>query len=357
MSADRRRQAGFQLVSACEQLLDASGPTALSQVTGRSKSWWSKLQSGKDAAFPTWETLRRILPASVSEQVLEQLQAEWCAAWSHWQGVELLPAANGAPDLAAMRHARDGARNTYLSGRYADALRIYRLLIALLKALPEADGSDERHVLVADCWSDMSSCHVQLGEATAGVQAARNAVAAQHRAGTDGVYARHQLALAYLHAGCLQEADKELSAVIGIYQGNGLKCEIIRARRDRVNVLFAEGRYAAATRALRRILSSAMDFEPRFRYPTMLKMAESLALQHRAEEARDCLDRALVYAERNADELRDHLHRAHAQAHLDYLQRAIVSLEAAPPDAPPALKPFVWDVKHAEPEPAVTDYT
>src|SRR5690349_10496858 len=69
---ERRREAGWALLQACEELLGVRGPTALAALTGRSKAWWSKL-SCRATCFPTWKELKELLPAETTEPERERL--------------------------------------------------------------------------------------------------------------------------------------------------------------------------------------------------------------------------------------------------------------------------------------------
>ena len=76
----RKRDAGFMLVGACEGVLGVRGPSALAALTGRSKSWWSKLASGA-AAFPDWEELEALLPAGLTAEEREDLHLRYRRVW------------------------------------------------------------------------------------------------------------------------------------------------------------------------------------------------------------------------------------------------------------------------------------
>src|SRR5438105_230100 len=77
------------LATACEEALGIRGPTALAALTGRSKSWWSKLSSGA-AAFPTWEELERLLPAGLAADERESLHLRYRRAWLWLYDPEML---------------------------------------------------------------------------------------------------------------------------------------------------------------------------------------------------------------------------------------------------------------------------
>lgn len=235
----RRRDAGLRLVTACEQALGVTGPSALARLTGRSKSWWSKLAAGA-AAFPTWEELEELLPSGTAEAERERLRHDHRRAWLGLYEPELLqrldspvPVGASLEDLQALLNTADALG--YQQEEQRTALRLLKILELLLLARDIQAMSREGLEILRECLDHQSVCEGQLGNPATSIAIARRSVAYQRAGGSrlGELLARHALGIALRHPlGCRARAVAEFEALQKAYARLGMVPELVRARRD-----------------------------------------------------------------------------------------------------------------------------
>lgn len=235
----QRREAGLMLVAACEQALNVSGPTGMARLTGRSKSWWSKLASGA-AAFPTWEELEALLPEALPAAERESLHHRYRRAWLGLYEPELVerldspvPVRASLADMQALLQAAIGLE--YLQEDHRTVLRLLKILEMLMLARDVRSLSREELEVLRECLDHQSICVGQLGDPRASLAIAQRSVTFQQAGGSrlGELLARHTVGLALRHpACCLARAVDEFETLQKEYDRLGMVHELVRARRD-----------------------------------------------------------------------------------------------------------------------------
>jgi tetratricopeptide (TPR) repeat protein len=245
LEPDRRsRDAGFLLVAACENVLGVRGPTAVAKLTGRSKSWWSKLAAGT-VPFPAWKELERLLPAELGQRDRQILQARYRRAWLGLYDPELqerldspVPMRATLGELYALLHTA-GAMG-YERADPSIALRLQGMLERLLVSRGIPALSSEELFILRECLDHQSICHGELGDYAESIATARRSIQYQRAGGSHSgeLYGRHVLGLAYQRVDGLQRARSlgkavaEFESLSREYRRWGMSHELIRARRD-----------------------------------------------------------------------------------------------------------------------------
>jgi hypothetical protein len=227
------------LVAACEGALGSGGPTALAALTGRSKSWWSKLASGV-AAFPTWEELEGLLPLGLTAEERESLHLRYRRAWLWLYDPELLerldqpaPVRCSMGDLLVL----EGTASVlgYVQGDHRTALRLLKIAETLLVARGVEALSREELFRLRECLDHQSVCECELGNYDLSIAVAQRSVRYQRAGGSrqNELIARHTVGLALTNpAGSLARALNEFEVLQREYQRLGMAHELIRAWRD-----------------------------------------------------------------------------------------------------------------------------
>jgi tetratricopeptide (TPR) repeat protein len=310
-----QREAGEKVFLACERLLGVEGPTALARHTRRSKTWWSRLRSGKGGALPSWTELERILPTDLPPPTWAAFRQVHREAWLLVHDPEQLQA---VPSLSlqelpeqSLAATRDLAFQAFRGGDYATALPPLKLLEHLLRSQGEGRLAIEDLRLLGDCLDQQSICHGHLGQHPEAIAAAQRREEVERKVGDDLrlTYAIHQVGLARHGAGQQKEAVRAFRLAQARYQRLGETGEVVRVRRDIAQVLMGFGHVTAGRRELVRILRDAGEVEPRYVFPVMLLLVEAYLWEGSAAAARRELSRIDAYVELHRATLADTLAR------------------------------------------------
>lgn len=304
----QKRDAGFMLVDTCEKVLGVCGPTALAALTGRSKSWWSKLASGA-AAFPTWEELEALLPPGMTVAERESLHRHYRRAWLLLYDPELRewfdtphPPRVGLADMKALKHS--AFILGYNRADHQEALRLLRILEMLLLSRGVESLSREELALLLDCLNHQSVCERELKQYDAAIAVARRSVGYQRAGGSrvGELLARHTVGLAQQQAGFLAQALKEFEELHREFQRLGLEPQVIGTRRDIGGTRLAMGRpEQGEAELLRSYEMPGQTGDSQFR--TGLWLAEASLHRRNVEQARRWLAKARVIERRYPKEI------------------------------------------------------
>jgi tetratricopeptide (TPR) repeat protein len=310
----QRREAGLMLMTACEEVLGVTGPTALAKLTGRSKGWWSKLNSGV-AAFPTWEEVEELLPPGLSDVERERLHLRYRQAWL-WRYDPVLIEQLDRPVAPQVRlHDLCALRNTsgvlaYHLGDHYTALRLTTILELLLVPRGIELLPPEELAILQDCLNLQSVCERELGHYETAIAVAQRSVKYQQTGGSHAgeLLAQHALGLALQMAQTdhrprtLAQAAKVFEDLHRECQRLGMTPEAIRAQRDLGITWLLMGRAQEAEAELRR----AYEVRPQSadsRFRSGLWLVDVSLQQGKTERARQWLTRTEVIARHSPDEI------------------------------------------------------
>lgn len=326
----RRREAGLALVEACEQALGVRGPTALAALTGRSKSWWSKLASGV-AAFPTWSELEGLLPPKITTPERERLHLRYRKTWLGLYDPELADLVDRPalvrPSLAEM-HAllHTGGHVGYSQGDHQTAPHLHRILETLLIGRGIQALSLEELGILLWCLDHQSACASELGNHSAAITIARRSLQYQRTADSrlGELAARHTVGLAHIKAGQRARAVEEFTVLRGEYQRLGARHELLRAWRDMATTQVKMGRQeegeAELVRAYEVPRQSADD-----QFETIRWLADTALRQGNVPQARRWLARLRNLTRRYPEETARLLARQYVSRDLANLERAVAT--------------------------------
>ncbi len=298
-----RREAGEHLFYACEAALGVEGPAALERLTARRRSWWSKLRSGGDSALPSWEKLLTILPSSVDSASLNRLRARHQEAWLRlhdpgllWLLHEQTRPAIPRPVLAATRTA---AGYAFERGDYGTALQCLRFVESSLQVDRREDLPGADLVLLGKALEEQCMCLLHLDQSAAATVAVQRAEIAFRMAGDliGETYAGHQLGLAYHKATRYDAAMRQFHDAQERYARLDLRDEAARAIRDSSFTLLAQGRVAAAERAMMDLLSAPYPLSLREAFLTRFYLVSISQARGDLEKARYWLAQAGAIAD------------------------------------------------------------
>jgi tetratricopeptide (TPR) repeat protein len=338
----RRREAGLALVDACEQALGVRGPTALAALTGRSKSWWSKLTSGI-AAFPSWEEVEALLPAGVTNVARERLHLSYRKTWLWLCDPVLLdrldapvPPQVSLEDLYALRNSAGVLAQSF--GDHRTALRLMDVLELLLVPRGIDALSGDELGLLQDCLNLQSVCKRELGDFETAVSVAQRSVKYQQTGcNPAGVaLARHALGLEqggagiHLNAAYLTKALKTYEQAQREFERLDLAPKAIAARRDIGATKLQMNRPEEGEAALLQAYEMPNQTgDSQFR--TVLWLVQASLRRENVEQARRWLARTRIIARRHPDEIA-------ALMSVRYIARDVAQLERAVADPLPQRK-------------------
>jgi tetratricopeptide (TPR) repeat protein len=331
----RRREAGLALVEACEQALGVRGPTALAALTGRSKSWWSKLASGA-AAFPTWSELVGLLPAGLTGQERENLHLRYRKVWLALHDPELAERLSNRalvqPTLTELHALLDAGRDLgSRHGEHRTALRLQTVLEMLLISRGlEALSLEELEILLW-CLDDQASCESELGNHASAITIARRAVQYQRIAGSKlgELAARHTVGLALKKAGSPALALEEFEALQREYQRLGAGRDWVTCCRDAAVTRIHMGRWAEGEAELIRAYEMPRQSATE-QFENIRWLADTALRQGNVPQGRRWLAKLRGLTRRYPEETARLMARQYVSRDVANLERAVAALRPEP---------------------------
>lgn len=310
----QQREAGERLFAACEAGLGVEGPAALARLTSRSKTWWSRLRSGKGSGIPGWPELESILPTDLGPTARAELRACHQEQWLRVHDIEMYGRLC-CPTLAVipqeLLHATHQAAvwAAHL-GRYREALDTLKLVELACQAQSGSQPAPATLALLGHSLQGQSMCWLHLMEKSSGIApAARAAECFREAKAWEGeAFAIHQLGLAQYQTGRYQEAIVQFDAANRRYERLGRKADQLRVARDRSHVLIKQRCPLEAERLVLATLREALQVEPREVFLALLYLVDTSIHLQDATRVRHWHEKANEYARRRRSQLGELLH-------------------------------------------------